>query len=964
MISKGRSRRLAWFVTVTVLSTAFVSAYFVRRERETRFLRQSLQLAREEFEQQRYSTAIQRLVWIEARRPEWSEAAYLIGLCEKAKGKTSQAHVAFLRVPEGSEFAGQAAAQLARIEISRGKFSRAEKILLDSLSRKDPGSEEIRRALILLDKFQERRKDARQVLLTSLTGLDPTRGVDVLRELWDLDNAPVPVDGIQSYLDDVARESPDDDRIWLARANLATRAGQFDEADRRLLACEKQRPSDPAVCRGRLEWARASDRPDRLGNCLAYVDDVDADFMDAEALAVRAWFAAARGDAAAEKIALSERIAKVPGDLQALDRLAEFAATAGKTHEAARFRTQRDEADKARFRYADLLRKDDPRAHAEALAQLARTMGLAFEAKWWTALSLGDPLPAIPGQPTGLTLASRLTDRDLVPGKSAVSPRNTSHPVRFEDDAAVANLAFTFESGRSAKRQLPETMSGGIALIDYDGDGFLDVYAVQGGVFPPDPNGRTNGDRLFRNKGNGTFEDVSKSSGIAAFPGGYGHGVAVGDVDNDGHPDLFITRWNSYALYHNRGEGTFEDVTRGAGLGGNRDWPTSAAFADLDNDGDLDLYVCHYLAWDADHPRECNDPKTGRNHYCTPAGFRPLPDHVFKNDGNLKFTDVTEEAGFKESEGRGLGVVAADLDDDGKIDIYVANDMSANFLYHNKGGFRFEEVGHEWGAATSGSGGNLAGMGIACGDFDRDGKVDLVVTNFFGESFTFHKNLGSGQFADHSQAIGMAAPTRNLLGFGVAMFDADNDGRLDLLSANGHVNDGRPQFPWKMPAQLLRMTDQGKVIDASETAGLALAALHLGRGLAAGDIDNDGRVDALIVAEDEPIVFLHNRTKQTNEHFLTLTLAGRRSNRDAIGARVTLTTGDLRWTAQKTGGGGYQSAGDSRLHFGLGSLTQVESIEIQWPSGHVDRLKDVPADRGFLVREGTEKALPQAAWKP
>jgi hypothetical protein len=337
-------------------------------------------------------------------------------------------------------------------------------------------------------------------------------------------------------------------------------------------------------------------------------------------------------------------------------------------------------------------------------------------------------------------------------------------------------------------------MSGGVGLLDYDGDGWLDVFFVQGGPFPPAPGSALGGDRLFRNRRDGTFEDASAASGIAAFRRGYGHGVAVGDVDNDGRPDLFVTRWRSYALYHNLGGGRFEDATESSGLGGERGWPTSAAFADLDGDGDLDLYVCHYLAWDAEHPRTCKNPYGPGLIACEPSAFAAEPDRVFRNDGG-RFVDVTAEAGIVDEDGRGLGVVAADLDDDGKVDLLVANDTTANYLFRNLGGFRFEEVGHAAGVSAGANGGYQAGMGIACGDLDGDGRIDLAVTNYFGESTTFFANLGGGLFCVRTAAVGLAAPSRALLGFGAAFVDVDDDGRLDLMTANGHVSDLRPVYP-------------------------------------------------------------------------------------------------------------------------------------------------------------------------
>ena len=275
----------------------------------------------------------------------------------------------------------------------------------------------------------------------------------------------------------------------------------------------------------------------------------------------------------------------------------------------------------------------------------------------------------------------------------------------FVDEGDRRGLAFTFDNGMSELRQLPETMSGGAALVDVDGDGWLDIYAVQGGPFPPPKENPPFGDRLFRNRGDGRFEDITASSGLAALKGGYGHGVAVGDYDNDGRPDLFITRDGSYALYHNLGQGRFEDVTAKAGFGGDRDWPTSAAWADFDNDGDLDLYVCHYLKWDADHPTLCEYPERSKPGYlyCGPPAFPALPDHVFKNEGG-RFVDVTGAAGIVDRDGRGLGVVVADLDGDGRVDVFVANDMTANYFFRNQGGFRFVEEGLESGLSSSAEG--------------------------------------------------------------------------------------------------------------------------------------------------------------------------------------------------------------------------------------------------------------------
>jgi hypothetical protein len=451
-------------------------------------------------------------------------------------------------------------------------------------------------------------------------------------------------------------------------------------------------------------------------------------------------------------------------------------------------------------------------------------------------------------------------------------------------------------------------------------------------------------------------------AGIASFPKGYGHGVSVADYDDDGRPDLFVIRWHSYALYRNKGDGTFEDVTQQAGLGGDRDWPTSAAFADLDGDGDLDLYVCHYLFYDPKNPRRCVHPDSPSKHDCNPLDFPSLPDHVFRNDGG-RFIDVTAESGFVDPDGRGLGVVAAHLDDDDRIDLFVANDVTANYLFRNHGGFRFEEEGSLAGAAASADGGYKAGMGVACGDLDGDGLLDLAVTNYFGESTTFYRNMGGGFFADHSSAIGMAALTRRLLGFGISFIDADNDGWLDVLSANGHVLDQRPQIPWMMPLQLLKGSPDGRLTDVSEQAGEVFHSSHLGRGLAVGDFDNDGRLDAVVLAQNESLIYLHNQTKQPG-HFIVFALEGTKSNRDAVGARVAIVSGGRRQTAERYGGGSYQSASDPRVHFGLGEKTTVESVEIHWPSGLIDHHVGLKADHQYRLREGAAPVEIRRPWAP
>ncbi len=683
-------------------------------------------------------------------------------------------------------------------------------------------------------------------------------------------------------------------------------------------------------------------------------------------LTLAAWFASRAGDTAREREAYEAEIAREPGDLHALARLADLALSSGQPERAAELRERRVELNRIKYEYENRLFAMKPE-DVPTLAGFAERLGRYLEAHslWSQAARLnpGDPAPreamervrrSIAAVPPGPTVKDLLAELDAAPRKSAgAAAVPTAFAPEFVDGAGRPGSFSRSSTARPSEHHMPETTAGGVGVLDYDGDGRLDIYVTQAGHFP-DAKGTT-GDRLFRNKGDGTFEDATESSGLAAFAKGYGHGVTVGDVDNDGHPDLFITRFRSYGLYRNRGDGTFEDATARYGLGGDRDWPTSAAFGDLDGDGDLDLYVCHYCAWDAEHPKLCEDKALKRYSYCAPQYVPPRPDHLFRNDGG-RFVDVTEAAGIVDKDGRGLGVLIVDLDGDGKLDIYVANDQSANFLFLNRGGMRFEEVGGPAGVASSGDGTYQASMGIACGDVDGDGRPDLAVTNFYNEYTTLYQNRGGGIFTDATSAFGVAGPTKHRLGFGVALVDVNNDGRLDLATANGHVDDFRPALPYQMPAQLLLGVGGGRMVDATAGAGAPWQVPRVARGLAAGDLDNDGRVDLLILSHDVPLAYFHNRTN--GGAWLTLGLEATAGHRDAIGARVTVTAGGRRQTAWRVGGGSFQSASDSRLHFGLGGAPAVESVEVAWPSGRVDHHGPLSAGAGYLLREGDPAPRP------
>jgi len=550
----------------------------------------------------------------------------------------------------------------------------------------------------------------------------------------------------------------------------------------------------------------------------------------------------------------------------------------------------------------------------------------------------------------------------------AVSPDAQPAVITFDNVARAVGLTFTNVNGASPEKYLVETMGSGAAFLDYDNDGWIDLFVVDGGSIaaagksaPASPKPQAGAmHRLFHNEGKGVFKDVTAASGIVHRE--YGMGACAGDVDDDGLTDLYITNYGPNTLYRNAGKGVFTDVTRTArvGLDG---WSTSCAFVDVDRDGDLDLFVANYLDAPKSKNPFCGDPQRRIRVYCHPLNYTGLPSVLYRNDGKGIFTDVSAEAGIARVVGNGLGVAVGDYDDDGAPDVFVANDAVPNFLFHNDGKGRFSEVALAAGVAVGRDGKPRAGMGTEFADYNGDGRLDLVVTNHEFETHSLFRNDGAGSFSDASVEAGIASPTLPFVGFGVAFFDADNNGQLDVAIANGHVIDNTAVFrPGSTHAQrrlLFQSTNGRRFAEVSRQSGPGFAEPAVGRTLLAGDIDNDGDEDLIVTNNGGALDVLRNNAGR-ERHALTVRVAGvrspsaslRASNRNGIGARVTVTAQGRTQMREVKSGSSYLGQNDLRVHFGLGDATRVERLDVRWPTGDVETIRDVAADQIVTITEG------------
>ncbi|HVZ19642.1 MAG TPA: CRTAC1 family protein [Vicinamibacterales bacterium] len=528
--------------------------------------------------------------------------------------------------------------------------------------------------------------------------------------------------------------------------------------------------------------------------------------------------------------------------------------------------------------------------------------------------------------------------------------------VKLVDVASQAGVTLLNVCGDVSKDYIVDANGSGVAWLDYDNDGRLDLLIVNGSTREHLAQGGDPMLALYHNDGKGHFDDVTARSGMTRR--GWGNGVCVADYDNDGFSDVYVTGIGGGALFHNNGNGTFSDVTRRSRTGNDGHWGSGCAFGDYNRDGFVDLYVANYVKWN-----QAKIPRRGETAgcrflvidvYCGPKSLEGEPDVLYKNNGDGTFTDVTTAAHVKDPGYPGFGVLFSDLDNDGWPDLYVANDSTANFLFHNNGDGTFTEKALVAGVAVSGDGREQAGMGVDAGDYNGDGLLDLVVTNFSHDYNTLYENHAGGFFNDVSYRTGLAAGSGPYMGWGVGFVDLDNDGLLDIFTANGHVY---PQVDahgigtkYAQRKQVFRNIDGRRFANVTDAIGGGLLIEKSSRGAAFGDYDNDGRLDVVVSNINDRPTLLHNES--TGGHWATFRLVGSKSNRDAIGARVVVTAGGRRQLVEVRSGGSYASQNDLRAHVGLGAADRMERVEIRWPSGAVETASGLAADRFYVAREG------------
>jgi tetratricopeptide (TPR) repeat protein len=919
----------------------------------------------------RWDDAEARLAHWLARSPGDGKARVIYGGVLERLGRDSEARGVLRGVRADDPSRARAQLLLGELAVKRHDAAEAERAFRDA-ARADPVAVDPHRRLVFLLVLEQRFEEA----LGVLRGLYVrTHGARDLVTIVALAAVPPDTRDLWPELGRYLARAPADPFLRRARGLTVLRLGRAEEARSDLEAAAAALEGDPV---GRLSLAECrlllgdpTAVPEALG------PEPERPDHRARWWVLRGMAADARGEGGEALACWRSAVAADDRDRDAHYRLGQALRRRGEAREA---KSHMDRAEALRASETQLKTELDGLIAGstgadrfERLARLCLERGLTAEARAWYDHALmidptrpglqaaiarlatappisGGPAPSVP------RLRAARAGASAVPGVAAVTTAERPPVrVRFEDVATRSGLTYRYDCAAKGDLFIGDTMGGGVGLFDYDDDGWLDIYFVNGCPLPFDPGSPPAPNKLFRNRGDGTFEDVTDRAGVGGR--GYGMGCAVGDYDRDGHADLFVTGLGTTVLYRNRGDGTFEDVTARARVGSSR-WTTAAGFADLDADGDLDLVAVTYVAADPARVPVCHD-QLGKPIHCQPGQFPPECDHLFRNNGDGTFTDVSREAGLDVPGGNGLGLAIADLDGDGRLDLFVANDAAPNFLFRSLGSLRFEEVGVTSGVGYDGTGRATASMGVVADDLDGDGLLDLFHTNFNNEPNTFLRNLGGGLFVDATTAAGLDAPSRAMTGFGTAALDADNDGALDLFVANGHVDD-QPWFgaPMAQRPQLFLGRAGRPFVEAPATIGPYFAGAVVGRGAAAGDLDNDGRVDLVVVHRDAPAVVLRNTTEGVG-HWVSVRLRGTVSGPTPVGARVSCTANGhtaVRWV---TAGTSYLSQNDPRLSFGLGPAGCLDRLEVRWPSGRVRSWTGLEADRFYDIREDQGPAPPE-----
>ncbi len=819
--------------------------------------------------------------------------------------------------PEPHIMRGQLAATQFDWGQAVGHYSRALELAPDRTDARFG----LAKALIKQGEIKKASEELRRVLREEPTNLAAkVSSAECMDKLGRRNNA-------RKLLSQVLKKEPDNADALLAQGNLELASGQSRRALSRLQHAAKLRPESREVVYAYARALQAEGRADEARKHFEFVAEATPALL--------------------RRKRLVDRLLNSPDDV---DLRFEIGALTW------RYKSREDGVNW--WRSLLLIDPDHRPTHA-ALAEHYALLGdreraahhraLAGDSRW--NVDRGAKTSAAPNdhqsRPRGRDNMTR--QRPTEKGeKTALSPMNTA--ARFVDVAPQAGLEFVPRNGREANHAtLLETLGVGVALFDYDGDHDLDVFFPGGGYFGDEREILGLPPALFRNDGRLRFTEVTQQAGVAAAPF-YSHGAFVGDYDNDGTPDLLVTGYGGLLLYRNNGDGTFTQVAEQAGLT-DSSWSTGAAWGDMNSDGHLDLYLAHYVDWSFDNHPFCG-PSPEERDTCSPTLFNALSDRFFLSGGDGTFRDATNEVGLVEG-GKGLAVLAADLDLDGDLDYYVANDGTPNRLYRNQGKGRLEEIGIMSGAGLNEEAGADGSMGVDLGDFDLDGKPDLWVANFEDQSCALYRNQGDCLFQYVSSQTGVSRLRGVYVGFGTVFFDFDRDGDEDIFVSNGHVVYHSPNAPYRQRPLLFENQKGKQFVNVAPQAGAYTRAPHVGRGVAMGDLDHDGDVDLVVAHTNEPVALLSNRSKSEG-HWLRLRLIGLTSHRDAVGARVRIQMGRRTQTRQVKSGASYFSSNDPALSFGLGQRNAIDRIEIDWPSGRKQTLPSLSADQTVIVHEPAE----------